>query len=456
MRRKVASACITGLLGLSVLDLAPAWGEALQDQGTTAQDMLEVAAHDFISGSSLTVLNRLVLEHLDYLRGDTFKISKLGMRHGKTLESGYGLMLNFKSGYTPGLVGLGVDAFLYGAFNLNQDELLNGRERFIPTDENGSAMGSFGRGGVAGKLRISKTEFRFGDMRTKNPVLSSSDSRLLPETNRGWMVTSTDLEGLSLQLGRFTGWGDRVGISNDAPMTASYSGMTGPSVSFIGGTWRGQVEGFAATAYLSHFEDNWDTWYIGADYEKELADEQALALNFNLYRNTSTGIARSGSINTVAASFMGTYMHGPHLLAVSVQKVTGDTPFDYVNNGSIWLTNSVQLSDFNGPGEFSWQVRYELDLSGSILPGLVVGAAFTRGTGINGTHVPVTSPYFEYYGRDGQHWELDLLARYMVPEGWAEGLVLFGRFGLHRANTDAGAPNMNQIRFGAEMPLEIL
>ncbi len=401
-------------------------------------------------------MNRLVLEHLNYLKGDSFRISKIGMRHDKTLESGYGLMLDFKSGYTPGWLGMGVDAFVYGALNFQQDELLNGRQRYLATDENGDPRTNYARVGAAGKLRISKTEFRLGDMRVKTPVLSSSDSRLLPETNRGWLVTTSDIPGFSIQGGRFTGWGDRIGISNDAPMRGTYSGMTGPSFSFIGGTWSGKVEGLSATTYIANFEDNWNTWYVGGDYKTIFANEHAIAINANLYRNTSTGTERSGQIDTVAASIMGSYVHGPHLFAVSLQKVTGDTPFDYVNNGSIWLTNSVQLSDFNGPGEFSWQLRYEMDMSDIVLPGLTLGAAFTRGTGINGTNVPASSPYYNYYGRDGKHWELDLLARYKVQEGFAKGLVVFGRYGLHRANRDAGAPNMDQIRFGMEYMLDLL
>ncbi|WNQ02431.1 OprD family outer membrane porin, partial [Pseudomonas aeruginosa] len=37
---------------------------------------------------------------------------------------------------------------------------------------------------------------------------------------------------------------------------------------------------------------------------------------------------------------------------------------------SIFLANSVQYSDFNGPGEKSWQARYDLNLASYGVPGL--------------------------------------------------------------------------------------
>ena len=53
---------------------------------------------------------------------------------------------------------------------------------------------------------------------------------------------------------------------------------------------------------------------------------------------------------------MAGYTAGIHKLGLGYQKVQGDTPFDYVNRGSIWLENAMQLSDFNAPHEASWQL----------------------------------------------------------------------------------------------------
>lgn len=413
-------------------------------------------ATGFVEGSKLSVINRVVYERLDYLKGDTFRIPKLGRRYDLAEESGYGLMLGYQSGFTRGPVGFGLDAFAFGALNLHKNPLENGRQRYLPTDAWGGARNGFARGGAAVKLRLSATELKAGDMRTKNPVFSSSDSRLLPETNRGWLITSQDLPGFALQAGRFTGWGDRIGSSNTSPVRSNYSGKAGAAFAFAGGTWSGRVPGLSVTSYLARFEDNWDTWYVGGKYRTAIADAQSLTFVFNLYRNTSAGAARSGSVNNTTWSLMGTWSAGAHSFGLGYQKVNGDTPFDYVNRGSIWLTNSMQLSDFNGPNEASWQARYDVDLGAALTPGLSFSAALTRGAGIDGSRTPAGSPYAGYYGRGGRHWECDLLIRYEVAQGPAKGMSMYLRYGMHRTNKAQGEANMDQIRIGAEIPVNLL
>ena len=79
-------------------------------------------------------------------------------------------------------------------------------------------------------------------------------------------------------------------------------------------------------------------------------------------------------------SLMSSYAFGPHKIGLGYQKVDGDTPFDYVNRGSIWLENAMQLSDFNAPHEASWQIKYDVDL-GQIFTKLGIsgrGAAVAR------------------------------------------------------------------------------
>ncbi|XAF18875.1 OprD family outer membrane porin, partial [Pseudomonas aeruginosa] len=52
---------------------------------------------------------------------------------------------------------------------------------------------------------------------------------------------------------------------------------------------------------------------------------------------------------------------------------------------SIFLANSVQYSDFNGPGEKSWQARYDLNLASYGVPGLTFMVRYINGKDIDGT-----------------------------------------------------------------------
>ncbi|THT98996.1 OprD family porin [Lampropedia puyangensis] len=413
-------------------------------------------AQGFIAGSSLNMLNRYVYEQLDYQHGSTFRATNGERSKTQATESAYGLMLQYQSGYTRGPIGLGLDAQAYGAINLGTDaNSARATPRYVAKDGQG-IPNRFGRAGAALKIRLSSTELKLGEIRTKNPIFSSSDSRLLPESNRGWLISSSDIPTLALQAGRFTGWADRNARKSNNPLQANYSGAQGDAFRFMGGAWSPAGQTFSLSSYFGQYEDNWNTWYLGGFYKRPLENNRALSVNLNLYRNTDTGQAQSGEVNNTTWSLLGTYATGPHKIGVGYQKVHGNSPFDYVNRGSIWLDNAMQLSDFNGPQEASWQIKYELDLATLLSPGWSAGIAYTRGSGIDNNHLnSVYANYLGYSGHNGKHWERDAVLRYAVPSGRAKGLNLQLRYSMHRTNAAQGEANIDQIKLQAEFPFKL-
>ena len=413
-------------------------------------------ATGFVAGAHLQLQNRYVFEQLDYRNGSSFRATNGERGKTQARESGYGLMLNYQSGYTQGLIGLGLDAHAYGGINLGTEaDAARATPRYVAKDGQ-DLTSSFGRAGGALKLRVSSTELKIGEMRTRNPIFHSSDTRLLPETNRGWQITSADIPTLALQAGRFTAWADRNSRKNGGDLLANYSGANAGSFSFAGGAWTTPVKNWSLSSYIGQYEDHWNTWYLGSFYKHDLAPRQSLALNFNLYRNRDTGQARAGEVNNTTFSLMTSYATGVHKFGLGYQKVHGDTPFDYVNRGSIWLENAMQLSDFNGANEASWQVKYDIDLATLLTPGLSAGVAYTRGTGIDYRRLTsVYRNYLGYSGSQGRHWERDMLLRYTVQQGAAKGLALQLRYGVHRVNRAQGEANIDQIRLLAEMPVQL-
>jgi imipenem/basic amino acid-specific outer membrane pore len=100
-------------------------------------------------------------------------------------------------------------------------------------------------------------------------------------------------------------------------------------------------------------------------------------------------------------------------------------------------------------------VRFELDTASWGVPGLSVGAAYVKGSGTDGSHVPRSGGYaWLGYGQGGKHWERDLWLRYTVRSGAAKGLVLTLRHGVHRANEAQAELNADQFRLAVEYPLE--
>jgi imipenem/basic amino acid-specific outer membrane pore len=419
----------------------------------------QAAAQGFVEDARWSVLTRTVYDHRQYRHGDRSNGARnaflpRAQRRDSAEEWGLGLMGSVESGFTPGWIGVGLDAQLYLAQTLGGDDYSAGKARLLALDDDGYLQDRSARGGAALKLRMSSTVLKVGEQRVKSPVFASSDSRLLPETAMGWLVTSREIPALTLQAGHFTHSADRNARRSNNPLIVNYSNAPrGESFDFAGGTYAG-IPNLAASLYLSTFRDTWRGQYAGVAYTVPLADKRSLVVDTRLYRSTDTGRRLAGEIDNTTGSLTATYVQGPHRLGLGYQKVNGDTPFDYVSRGAIWLGNAMQLSDFNGPRERSWQVRYEFDLGAFGVPGLSVAAAYTRGSGIDAQGMDPAGGYaWLGYGRGGRHWERDLFLKYTVQHGRAKGLMLTLRHDVHRNNKAQAELNADRIRVALEYPM---
>jgi len=408
------------------------------------------------------LLQRTVYEQRDYLHGARSNGGRnaslpRNQRSDYAKEWGYGLMGSISTGFTPGVVGFGLDAHLFAASNLAGDDWRVGKIRMLPLDSQGYAQSKLVRGGVALKAKIAQTTLRIGEQRAKSPIFSSSDTRLLPETMYGWHLTSQDWAsslGLTLHAAHYSGSTDRHARSTRNPLTVNYLNPATPrgnTFDMVGAQWQG--ERLLLSAWLGRFKDTWNTGYLSANYTLPLADQQSLNIDGQIYRSTNTGAALAGRINNTTSSVMLRWKNAAHTVTLGWQKVHGNTPFDYVTRGAIWLGNAAQLADFNAPHEQSWQLRYEVDAT-ALFAGLRAGVAYIRGSGIDGSRVPPNGGYaWLGYGSGGKHWERDMWLRYTVASGSAKGLALLLRYGEHRANAAQAELDTRQIRLALEYPI---
>ena len=422
-------------------------------------DSAQEQSNGFMEDSTWSVLNRTVYDNREYRHGASNSGARNAYkpkseRNGYAEEWVYGLMGSVQSGFTQGLIGVGIDAHTYLALKLDSGGGRAGKARLLGLDNDGYPKDNYGRGGAAVKLRLSNTVVSYGEQRVKTPVFSSSDSRLLPETATGVFVTSTELSALKMVAGHFTESTDRNASSHDQGFVVNYSnGPKGDAFDLAGVVYTPSKQ-LSASLYTSRYEDTWNQHYLGAVFNQAIDDNRSLSFNFNLYRTTDQGKTLSGIINNTTWSLMSTYAQGPHNFSLGYQKVHGDTPFDYVTRGAIFITNAVQLSDFNAPNEQSWQARYDVDMTPWNLPGLVFSAAYVRGDHINGSHVDPKGGYaYLGYGKDGKHWERDLEARYVVQSGSAKGAIVSLRHNVHRGNSAQAELDTDQIRLAVEYPL---
>jgi imipenem/basic amino acid-specific outer membrane pore len=435
-------------LALSGVSLATPGAESAQQQ-----------ARGFLEDSTWSVLNRTLYDNREYRHGASNSGARnaykpRAARNGYAEEWGYGLMGEFRSGFTQGLIGVGLDAHAYHAQQLDSGGGRAGKARLLGVDNDGHPKRESSRGGAAVKLRLLSTVLSYGEQRVKTPVFSSSDSRLLPETATGWFLTSNEITDLKLVAGHFNESTDRNASSHDQGFVVNYSNGKQGDVFDLAGVVYSGVPNLSTSLYTSRYEDTWRQHYLGSTYAWALSDDRSLSFNLNLYRTTDDGKALSGKIDNTTWSLMSSYAVGAHTFSLGYQKVHGDTPFDYVTRGAIFISNAVALSDFNAPNERSWQARYDLAMQQFGLPGLVLSAAYIRGSSIDGSHVDPNGGYaYLGYGQGGKHWERDLEARYVVQGGPARGTTISLRHNLHRGNTAQAELDSDQLRLAVEYPL---
>jgi len=304
----------------------------------------QAQSNGFVEDASLDLLLRNAYFNRDYKD-----------RTNDAKSWGQGFIATFESGFTQGTVGVGVDAFGLLGVKLDSGRGRNYRA-FFDTDSEGRPVDELSQAGAAVKLRLSDTVIKYGNQFPSLPVLAHDDSRLLPQSFTGTLVTSNEIEGLELNAGRFTA---------DSPMgDPARDPNRLKSIDVLGGSYA-VSDDLSLALYHSDIEDLYKRYYANLNYNLALTAEQALNFDFNLYRTKyddgstaaldfgGDGQGDRNSIWSLAAK----YSVGAHAFILAHQRNSGDAGFayDYGDGGaSIYLANSY-YSDFNRKDERSWQ-----------------------------------------------------------------------------------------------------
>jgi imipenem/basic amino acid-specific outer membrane pore len=419
----------------------------------------QAEAKGFVEDSTLNVLLRNYYFHRDHRNGGNDQRDWTQGVHGV-----------FSSGFTTGTIGVGVDAFAYGGLRLWGLDKYSGSGN-LTVDSDGDNHSNFGKAGVAAKFRVSKTMLKIGDQQpSTSPVFAVGGSRLLPQTASGITLMSSEIDGLDLEAGHFYSGTSQNTTNRDGEIWSQYAsttdgrGFTAKSADYIGGRYAVSDQ-LSVGLYGSKVEDLWNQYYGNINYVLPLANDQSLTFDVNYYRTKDEGSSKLGDIdnNTYSLSTAYAFMPG-QTLTLSFQKVNGDTPFDYIGIGdnnkggdSIFLANSIQYSDFNGPGEKSWKLQYNLDMATFGAPGLSFMARYAYGYDIDGSHISADSAYAGYgYGEDGKHHETNVEAKYVVQTGPVKDMSFRVRQAWHTANADQAEGDRAEFRLIVDYPISIL
>ncbi|PTQ72273.1 OprD family porin [Pseudomonas sp. GV071] len=399
----------------------------------------------FVEDSSLSVLARNL-----YFSRDVRASGHTGQNYSK--EWGQGFIGTFESGFTQGTVGFGVDAIGLAGIKLDGGRGHNETGLF-PTDGDGRSEDAYGESGGAVKLRVSNTVLKYGTQFTAMPVLATDDSRLLPETIEGFLVTSKEIEGLELNAGHFTSLNAQSQTYHDSIGWNADDHEKGPGLTeanVLGGTYA-ISDSLSTSLYYSKVEDYFRKYYANVNYTLPLAEEQSLAFDFNIYDTKGDG--RTGSdysedaLDNRAFSLSGAYTIGAHTFQLQYQQIDGDGAYAYGvdGGGTIFLANSIARSDFNAEDERSYGAMYKLDLATFGVPGLTFMTRYVKGVDANTGET-----------NSGKEWERDVDVKYVLQEGPAKDLSLRVRQATYRSADAVYSESLDELRLIVEYPLSIL
>lgn len=369
----------------------------------------------------------------------------------KSEEWAQGFMLKFESGYTTGTVGFGVDALGLGAIRLDGGRGHHPGGSMIPDASDGGGVHEWSRLGLTGKARFSKTEVRYGTLMPKLPVLVASDARLLPQTFEGLLVTSKEVDDLTLT----GGWIDKA--TSRASTNRTKLAVLGPSGGnqgsdglFLAGADYNLTTNLTGQYYYSKLKDYYTQNFLGLLYLLPLGDKQSIKADIRYFRTRSEGANSSasgraegyrvggytkdgsGEIDNNTWSAYMTYRYTAHSITAGYQKVSDNSNFIQPNqNGlgegalgaAVYLYTDRLVAQFNRAGENTFYGQYSYDFASLGVPGLSTAISYYGGKGAN-----VAS------GSTGSEWERDLFIDYVVQSGPLKGVGIGWRNIMYRGN----------------------
>ncbi|MCQ4301352.1 OprD family porin [Pseudomonas songnenensis] len=351
--------------------------------------------------------------------------------NSKAEEWAQGFLLRVESGYTEGTVGFGVDALGLLGVKLDSGGGRTG-SGLLPADGDGSAD-DYSMLGLAAKAKVSETVLKVGTLQLKNMAISSSDSRLLPQTFQGAQIVSKEIQGLTLDGGYLNRANHRNSSNNEALAYGGKGAAVGETAIdssdvddfiFAGASYK-LTNDLTASYYYSNLEEVYKQHSTNLVHILPLGDKQSLKTDLRYARSSEDG---SSNVDNRALGAMLTYSLSGHSFGLGYQKMSGDTGFAYVGEVTDpYLVNYVQINDFAIADMKSWQARYDFNFASVGIPGLtfmtryVTGDNVERGAGQS----------------EGKIWERDMDIGYTFQEGTLKNLNVKWRNATARGNIAA-------------------
>ncbi|BAW23346.1 hypothetical protein J3A69_002465 [Pseudomonas putida] len=293
----------------------------------------------------------------------------------KAEEWGQGFTAKLESGFTEGPVGFGVDAM--GQLGIKLDSSRDRRNTgLLPFGPNShEPVDDYSELGLTGKIRVSKSTLRLGTLQPILPVVVYNDTRLLASTFQGGLLTSQDLDGLTVNAGRLTKANLRDSSGRD---DIGYGAASSDHLDFGGGSYAITPQ-TSVSYYYAKLEDIYRQQFVGLIDTRPLSEGVSLRSDLRYFDSRNDGAERAGNIDNRNFNAMFTLGVRAHKFTATWQQMSGDSAFPFVNGGDPFTVNLVTYNTFTRAGLDSWQVRYDYDFVAMGIPGLSFMTRYTDG-----------------------------------------------------------------------------
>lgn len=379
-----------------------------------------VAAHaDFFSDSHGTFETRNVYFNRDFRDGPSTQQSKRE-------EWAEGFILKFESGYTPGLIGFGLDmtGMLGVRLDSSPDRAGSG---LLPVRSDGRAASEYGKLGLTAKVKVSATELKVGALIPALPTLRPNDGMILPQSFEGALLTSRDVADTLITAGQLqqvkgrndTSYED-IALNNKNNRFARNA--PGEHLK-LGGFDRKLNDALTFSYHYAELSDVYRQHFVGLVGTQALG-AGTLSSDLRVFSSADQGAARGGEIDNQALNGLLGYARGGHKISLGYQRMSGASAFPYIEGSDAYLVNFAQIGDFAEARERSWQARYDFDFAPMGVPGLTFMSRYVSG---KNAQVPGVE------GK-GHEWERNTEIKYVIQSGTFKNLGLRLRSATYRSS----------------------
>lgn len=375
-------------------------------------------ANNFIDDSNVTLTARNYFFDRDYKQGDSFPAAR---------DWAQGFIFKANSGYTPGIIGFGLDLQAFAGFNLLGDSTDGyAASGLLPVGKDLKRTDQYGEVRWTAKAKIQDSTLHVGTLTPMFPVLFSSPARLFQQNYRGAHLQFNEIDNLKLHA-LYT---DRVNQRDSTNFEKIRLGNTNSrfdqaaessGLHMLGADYKVNDQ-INTQVYHADLHDVFQQNFLGVKTKHDVGIGNLLS-DIRLFVSNDSGEALAGDIENQHLSGLIGLQRGNQTFSIGYMQSFGDTAMPTLAGTEPAVMLDCMSADFTNKDEKVYHVRYDYDFKDTPLNGLKFMTRYSKG-------VDIDLPQFGRDDFEQDAWDVDL--SYRVPTGTLEGLGVRTRFTHYR------------------------